>query len=87
MNVEELAQDATLPIEEAGQEEDGRQVERILAVIQHHPEGVSITEIGNELGVNWRSLIAILVSLVKKRRIEKIDTMYYLGELMEEEKL
>lgn len=87
MEVKELAQHATFPVDEAGQEEGGILIGRILAVIRRHPEGVPITEIGNELGVDWRSLTAALLSLVKERKIEKIDTMYYLGEFVREERL
>jgi DNA-binding IclR family transcriptional regulator len=60
--------------------EEAVQVERLLAVIQRHPEGVSIVDIGNELGVDWRSLIATLQPLEEERKIERINTMYYPGE-------
>ncbi len=63
--------------EESIQPEEAVQVERLLAVIQRHPAGVSIVDIGNELGVDWRSLIATLQSLEEERKIERINTMYY----------
>ena len=63
--------------EESIQPEEAVQVERLLAVIQRHPAGVSIVDIGNELGVDWRSLIATLQPLEEERKIERINTMYY----------
>lgn len=66
--------------EESIQPEEAVQVERLLAVIQRHPEGVSIVDIGNELGVDWRSLIATLQPLEEERKIERINTMYYARE-------
>ncbi len=63
--------------EESIQPEEAVQVERLLAVIQRYPAGVSIVEIGNGLGVDWRSLIATLQSLEEERKIERINTMYY----------
>ena len=63
--------------EESQQTEEAVRAERILAVIQRHSEGVSIVDIGNELGVDWRSLIATLQSLEEERKIERINTMYY----------
>jgi predicted transcriptional regulator len=69
------------------QTEEGVQAARILAVIQRHPEGVSIVDIGNELGVDWRSLITALQPLVEERKIERINTVYYPGEKAGEEEL
>lgn len=60
--------------------EEAVQAKRILAVIQQHAVGVSIVDIGNELGVDWRSLIATLQSLEEERKIERINMMYYPGE-------
>ena len=38
---------------------------------------MSIVAIGNELGVDWRSLTATLQALEEERKIERIKTMYY----------
>lgn len=65
--------------------EETVQAVRILAVTQRHTAGVSIVDIGNELGVDWRSLIATLQSLEEERKIERINTMYYPGEKAGEE--
>jgi len=51
--------------------------EKILEVISRHPEGIKLVDIGNELGVDWRTLIGSVKSLVNEDKIEKIDTMYH----------
>ena len=51
--------------------------ERVLEVIARHPEGIKLVDIGNELGVNWRSFIGTTKSLVDEGKVEKIDTVYY----------
>ena len=71
---EEVRAEEPLPAEEAVQ------AERILAIIQRHRVGVRIVDIGNELGVDWRSLITTLQSLEEERKIERINMMYYPGK-------
>jgi len=51
--------------------------DKVLEVIARHPEGVKLINIGNELGVDWRTLIGPTKSLVDEDEVEKIDTMYY----------
>ena len=51
--------------------------DKVLEVIARHSEGVKLIDIGNELGVDWRTLIGPTKSLVDKDEVEKIDTMYY----------
>jgi hypothetical protein len=51
--------------------------ERVLRIIQAHVDGVRLVDIGNELGVDWRSLIGITKSLLEEGKIEKIDGLYY----------
>jgi len=51
--------------------------EKILEVIARHPEGVKLIDIGNEMGVDWRTLIGSTKSLVDEDKVEKIDTIYY----------
>ena len=82
--VEDLAREvpAGIPIGEEGVEERqvGRayvEAERVLRVIQDHPEGIRLVEIGNELGVDWRGLIGVVRALVDEGRVEKIDNVYY----------
>lgn len=62
-----------------------RQEELILDTIQRYPEGISIIAIGNELGVDWRSLTEAVQSLLRQRKIEGIETMYYPQEQAREE--
>lgn len=50
---------------------------KVLEVIARYPEGVKLIDIGNELGVDWRTLIGPTKSLVDEGEVEKIDTMYY----------
>jgi len=52
-------------------------IERILEIVTRHPEGIKLVDIGNELGINWRSLIGDIKSLVDEDKVEKIDSMYY----------
>lgn len=55
----------------------GAEKEKILEVVTRHPEGIKLIDIGNELGVDWRTLIGPVKSLVDEDKVEKIDTMYY----------
>jgi len=48
---------------------------------------MSIVDIGNELGVDWRSLTGVVRSLMDEREIERIDSMYYPGEKAREEEI
>lgn len=50
---------------------------RILKVIEQHPDGIKLIDIGNELGVDWRGLIADTKSLIEKNKVEKTDNFYY----------
>ncbi len=54
--------------------EEAVQAKRILAAIKRHTEGVSIVDIRNELGVDWRSLVATLQCFEEERKIERINT-------------
>jgi len=55
----------------------GTEKEKILEVVARHPDGIKLIDMGNELGVDWRTLIGPIKSLVDKDKVEKIDTMYY----------
>jgi len=46
-------------------------------VLRAHSEGIRLVDIGNELGVDWRSLITFTKRLLDEGRIEKIDHHYY----------
>jgi hypothetical protein len=73
--VEETA--SHLVVEEAERTQLSSEVEGVMAVIQAHSDGVRLVEIGNELGVDWRGLIAIVRSLMDEGKIGKIDNVYY----------
>jgi hypothetical protein len=49
----------------------------IVNVIEQHPEGVSLTEIGNELGTDWRELVSWSRRLVVDGKIERLDELFY----------
>jgi len=51
--------------------------EQVLRVLRAHSEGIRLVDIGNELGVDWRGLIALTKSLLDEGKIEKIDHLYY----------
>ena len=50
---------------------------RVLEVIERHPEGVRLVQIGEELGVDWRLLIAPINRLLEQGRIRKEDRLYF----------
>ena len=50
---------------------------QILEVIAGHPGGIKLVDIGNELGVDWRSLIGNIKPLVDSGKIDKIENLYY----------
>ena len=52
-------------------------VETVLAVISKYPDGIRLIDIGNEVGVDWRTLITPAKALVDGGRVEKIENMYY----------
>ena len=49
----------------------------MIRVIEKHPEGVSLTEIGNELGADWRGLVNWSHRLVLDGKVEKFDDLFY----------
>jgi len=51
--------------------------ERVLGIVRGHVDGIRLVDIGNELGVDWRSLVGVAKSLLEEGTIEKIDCLYY----------
>lgn len=51
--------------------------ERVLEVIARHPHGIRLVDIGNDLGVDWRSLLGISRTIVEEDKVERIDNLYY----------
>ena len=50
---------------------------KILQAIQRHPEGVSIVEIGNELGVDFRRLLGSTDTLLASGQIDQVQELFY----------
>ncbi|MBI2989099.1 MAG: hypothetical protein HYY45_20240 [Deltaproteobacteria bacterium] len=59
------------------EDKDAIKVE-ILAVLKKHPEGMKLRDLGNFLGVNWRSLVGLVGSLLRQGKIEKLNGVYFL---------
>ena len=72
--VEEAAPE---PVAEEEEKADLSPKDQIVGVVTGHPEGIRLVDIGNELGVDWRSLIGSIKPLVDEARVEKIDNLYY----------
>ena len=49
----------------------------MLAVLKKRPEGMKIRDLGNFLGVNWRSLVGLISSLYQEGKIEKLNGFYF----------
>jgi len=72
-------QDRTkLSVEEDSEEESSPpRYREIVRLLEEHPEGLSLVEIGEELGVQWQSLTGTISQLVEEGEIEKKDKTYY----------
>jgi hypothetical protein len=53
------------------------QEKRLLQAIQRHPEGVSIVDIGNELGVDFRRLLSSTDALLASGQIDQVQELFY----------
>jgi len=51
--------------------------ERVFRVIEAHPEGITLVAIGEELGIDWRQLIAPVNMLLAEGRVKKRDRSYF----------
>lgn len=60
-----------------GEEALSADEDRILAIIRKNPDGIRLVNIGNELGVDWRSLLPFANSLVSKGIVERVEGTYY----------
>ena len=49
----------------------------ILAVLKKHPEGMKLRDLGNFLGVNWRTLVGPVRSLCRQGKIERLNDFYF----------
>jgi len=48
-----------------------------LRLIKKHPEGIKLTEIGAELGKDWRWYIPTVKELMEENKIRKEENLYY----------
>jgi hypothetical protein len=54
----------------------------VLRVIQQRPEGINPVDIGNHLGIDWRSTIGPAQALVNEGKVEQIGSeLYPAGEV------
>ena len=51
--------------------------EQVLVLIKKHPEGLKLTEIGVELGKDWRWYIPTVKELMGENKIRKETNLYY----------
>jgi len=51
--------------------------EQVLMLIKEHPEGIKLTEIGAELGKDWRWYIPTVKELIEENKIRKEENLYY----------
>jgi len=51
--------------------------EQVLMLIKEHPEGMKLTEIGAELGKDWRWYIPTVKELMEGNKIRKEENLYY----------
>lgn len=49
-------------------------------MVEDNPEGIKLSGIGENLGVDWRQLILAANALVEEGRIRKEDRTYYFEE-------
>ena len=55
---------------------------KVLGVIRQRPEGIHPVEIGNQLGIDWRSTIGPAQALVNEGMVEQIGSdLYPAGEV------
>jgi hypothetical protein len=50
---------------------------KILQAIQRHPEGISMVEIGNDLGVDFRRLLESIHTLLASGQIDQVHELFY----------
>ena len=80
MVAEAAVAEAAAEVEAQSEVQDARPLpleERVLDVITRHPEGIKLVDIGNNLGVDWRSLLGISRTIVEEDKVERIDNLYY----------
>ena len=49
----------------------------VFDILSNRPCGMTLPEIGNEMGVNWRGLADTVSALMSEGSIEKLGNRYY----------
>jgi hypothetical protein len=52
----------------------------ILGAINRHPEGVTASDIGNEIGIDWRRVLGTTAELADRGLIERVGRQFYPGK-------
>lgn len=68
---------AVSPDSSEAQTEFSEQLQRIPALLAQNPHGLTLVEIGQELGVNWRRLTGAANELLRLKRIRKEGKRYF----------
>lgn len=50
---------------------------QVIRAVGRHPAGVSATEIGNEIGVDWRRVLRALAELADEGAVERVGREFY----------
>jgi hypothetical protein len=50
---------------------------QVLRAIDRHPHGVRAIDIGNELGLDWRQVLAVARSLVQAGKVDEVQNEFY----------
>jgi DNA-binding transcriptional ArsR family regulator len=50
---------------------------RVREIVERHPEGITIRDVGNELGVDWRHAVESLRVLTEAGIVEQVNEEYY----------
>ena len=78
-------EDEAIPVEEEVSEEETASAEgdreelqnQMLSLINSHADGLKLVDLGEELGVPWRSLVLLARNLVESGQVTKVDVFYY----------
>ena len=73
---EEVAREERIP-EELSPRGGMALEKRILKIIQENPDGIRLVDIGNQIGMNWRSLVKVVKLIEDKQAIERLTNFCY----------
>jgi predicted transcriptional regulator of viral defense system len=55
--------------------------EKVLGILREYPQGIKLVNVGNQMGVNWRTLVGIIQTLLKKGEVYRINGVYLINEM------